>query len=85
MAVAARVPIDDAVAFLAAIDHDDQVGGTPGPIALGAVPFLPGSPATLIVPELIVGKDRTGRVWQTHVTSGVSDHGLYPGIAHRRL
>ena len=76
--VAARVPIDEAVAYLATIDHDDQVGSTPGPIALGAVPFLPGSPAMLAVPELMVGKDRTGRVWQTRVTSGVSDHGPYP-------
>jgi menaquinone-specific isochorismate synthase len=75
--VAARVPIDDAVAFLASIDHDDQVGATHGPIALGAVPFLPGSPATLTVPELIVAKDGSGRVWQTHVTSGVSDGGRH--------
>jgi isochorismate synthase len=75
--VAARVPIDDAVAFLAALDHDDQVGDTPGPVALGAVPFLPGSPATLTVPDLIVGKDRQGRVWQTRLHDGVSDHGLY--------
>ena len=65
--VAARVPIDDAVAFLAAIEHDDRVGGTPGPIAIGAVPFLPGSPADLVVPELIVVRDRHGRTWRTEV------------------
>lgn len=65
--VAARVPVDEAVGFLAAIEHDDRVGGTRGPIALGAVPFLPGSPADLIVPDLIVAKDATGRVWQTRV------------------
>ena len=79
--VAARVPIDEAVAFLAAIDHDDQVGDTPGPIAIGAVPFLPGSSATLTVPALIVGKDRAGRVWQTRVHDGVSDP---PPEAHDR-
>jgi isochorismate synthase len=65
--VAARVPVDEAVGFLAAIEHDDRVGGTRGPIALGAVPFLPGSPAELVVPELIVAKDATGRVWQTRL------------------
>jgi hypothetical protein len=32
--VAARVPIDEAVAFLAAIEHEDEVGGTPGPVAI---------------------------------------------------
>ena len=74
--VAARVPIDEAVAFLASIDHDDRVGATPGPIALGAVPFLPGSPAALTVPELIIGKDRAGRVWQTRVHDGASHHAL---------
>ena len=68
------MPIDEAVAFLAAIEHDDEVGDTPGPIALGAVPFLPGSPATLIVPELIVGKDRTGRTWQTHLPPRGASH-----------
>ena len=67
--VAARVPADEAASFLASVEHDDRVGDTPGPIALGAIPFLPGSPAELIVPGLIVGKDRTGRTWQTHVTA----------------
>jgi isochorismate synthase len=64
---AARLPADDAVAFLAAIDHDDAVGATPGPIALGAVPFLPGAPAEVIVPEIVVGKDAAGRAWVTTI------------------
>ena len=34
--VSARVPVDEAVSFLAAIDHDDRAGGVNGPIALGA-------------------------------------------------
>ncbi len=72
--VAARVPVDEAVAFLASIDHDDQVGGAPGVIALGAIPFLPGSPAELVVPELIIGKDAAGRIWRTDV----GDPGLDP-------
>src|SRR6188472_4053729 len=66
--VAARVPIDEAVEFLAAIEHqhDDedkdndagQLGDGHGPIALGALPFLPGAPATLVVPAVVVSKDR---------------------------
>jgi isochorismate synthase len=65
--VAARVPVDEAVAFLAAIEHDDEVGETNGPIALGALPFLPGAPATLVVPAVVVGKDAGGRAWVTRV------------------
>ena len=65
--VAARVSIDDAVAFLADIDHDDRVGGTNGPIALGALPFLPDSPADLVVPAVLVGKDPSGRAWITRI------------------
>src|SRR5690606_30454245 len=64
---AARVPIDEAAGFLAAIEHADRLGGTPGPVALGAVPFLPGSAAELIVPAVLVGKDGTGRAWITRI------------------
>jgi isochorismate synthase len=65
--VGARVPIDEAVEFLAAIAHDDAVGNTNGPIALGALPFLPGAPAILIVPAVVVGKDAGGRAWVTRI------------------
>ncbi|MGZ4673938.1 MAG: hypothetical protein ACXV8K_14840, partial [Ilumatobacteraceae bacterium] len=41
--VAARVAIDEVPSFLAAIDHDDQADGA-RPLALGVVPFKPGSP-----------------------------------------
>jgi menaquinone-specific isochorismate synthase len=68
--VAARIPIDDAVSFLAAIDHDDRVGDTSGPIALGALPFLPGAPAELIVPRVVVGKGADGRRWITELSGG---------------
>ncbi len=76
--VAARVPIDEAVEFLAAIDHDDLVGGTNGPIALGALPFLPGSPAELVVPQVVVGKSADGRRWITSIDGADLDVG---GIA----
>ena len=65
--VAARVPVDEAVAFLDAIEHDDRVGDTNGPIALGAVPFLPDSPADLVVPRVVVGKGADGRRWITTI------------------
>src|SRR4029078_1240868 len=65
--VAARVPIDEAVDFLGAIEHEDEVGDTNGPIALGALPFLPGAPATLVVPAVVVQKDARGRAWVTRI------------------
>lgn len=64
---AARVRVDEAVEFLAAIEHDDRVGGAAGPIALGSVPFLPGAPAELIVPAVVVGKGADGRAWVTSI------------------
>jgi menaquinone-specific isochorismate synthase len=81
--IAARVGIDDATAFLASIDHDDRTGGrrddrpgaTAGPIALGAIPFLPGAPAELIVPAVIVTKDGNGRTLITRV-AGPLDSGF---------
>ena len=77
--VAARVPIDEAVEFLAAIEHEDEVGETTGPIALGALPFLPGAPATLVVPAVVVGKDDRGRAWVTRIDG--ADDPLASGVA----
>jgi menaquinone-specific isochorismate synthase len=83
--VAARVPVDEAVEFLAAIEHDDEVGDTHGPIALGALPFLPGAPATLVVPAVVVGKDAGGRAWVTRVDGAddplLDDHEPVPMAA----
>lgn len=64
---AVRVPVDAAVELLAGIEHDDRVGGTPGPIAIGGVPFLPGADADLIVPAVVVGKGADGRAWVTSI------------------
>ncbi len=75
--IAARVPIDDVPAFLAAIDHHDDTGGvSPGPIALGSVPFVPGAPAELVVPAVVVGKGADGRAWVT--TIDAADEQLEP-------
>jgi menaquinone-specific isochorismate synthase len=64
--VAARVPLDHAVAFLSAIDHTDDVGGV-RPVALGVVPFEPGAPCELVVPAVTVGKAADGRRWVTRI------------------
>jgi menaquinone-specific isochorismate synthase len=64
--VAARVPLDHAVAFLSAIDHTDDVSGV-RPVALGVVPFEPGAPCELVVPAVTVGKAADGRRWVTRI------------------
>ena len=65
--VAARIPVDEAADFLAAIEHRDQVGDTPGPIAMGVVPFLPHSAAELVVPRVLIGKSGDGHRWITTI------------------
>jgi hypothetical protein len=62
--VAATVPVDEASAFLAAVDHDSTVSGS-GPVAIGCVPFLPGAPADLVIPTIQFRKNATG---ETSVT-----------------
>ena len=56
-------------AALAAIGVDDAVGapGT-GAVAFGALPFAPGGPARLVVPEVIAGRAEDGTRWVTTVT-----------------
>ncbi|MFZ4719168.1 MAG: isochorismate synthase [Ilumatobacteraceae bacterium] len=77
--VAARVPLADAPAFLAAIDHDDEVGGV-RPLAFGVVPFESGTPCALIVPQVLVGKDADGRAWVTTIDGAEPEAlGVTPG------
>ncbi|MFP5375918.1 MAG: isochorismate synthase MenF [Acidimicrobiia bacterium] len=66
--VALRVPAHRAAEALAAMGGDDEVGrpGT-GPVAFGALPFLPGAPAPLLVPAVVVGRARDGTAWRTTV------------------
>ena len=64
--VTARVALDEVEATLSAIEHDDDVAALgSGPIALGCLPFIPGAPAELIVPRLVVGKGPGGERWLT--------------------
>jgi menaquinone-specific isochorismate synthase len=72
--IAARVPFDEAAAFLASIEHDAELVGeheadpaAAGPIAIGAIPFLPGGPAELAVPSAVVRKAPGGRAWVTTI------------------
>lgn len=69
---AARFGRDDVLAGLAAVERDDDgpTGPGTGPVAFGALPFLPGAPADLIVPALVVGRGPDGTRWVTVVESG---------------
>ena len=67
---AATVAVDEATAFLASIEHDTTVEGL-SPVAIGCVPFLPGSAADLVVPHVLVRKHADG---STNVTV-VGDNG----------
>ncbi len=62
---AAIISADEAAPFLATIEHDDRVGHTHGPVALGALDFLPNTPAQLIVPAITVGRDARHQTWVT--------------------
>ncbi len=66
--MALRVGRDEAPAALAAIVRDDEVGrpGT-GAVAFGSLPFLPGAPATLVVPSIVVGRATDGTRWVTTI------------------
>lgn len=70
--MAARVPLADVPSVLAAIEHVDEVGGV-HPIALGAVPFEPGTPCELVIPTVLVGKAADGRRWVTIIDDADSD------------
>jgi menaquinone-specific isochorismate synthase len=64
--VAARVPLADVAATLAAIEHLDEVGGV-HPIALGVVPFEAHLPCELVIPRMLVAKAADGRQWVTTI------------------
>ncbi len=80
--VAATVPVDEAADFLAGLDHDSTVPGA-GPVALGCVPFVPGSPADLVVPSVQFLKDANGATSVT-VVGDVDDHLIAEALAPRQ-
>ena len=66
--VALRVEAAHVGESLAAIAVDDEVG-LPGcgPVAVGAMPFLPDDRATMIVPRTILGRALDGTTWMTTI------------------
>lgn len=66
--VAATAPVDEVDDLLARITVDDEVRlpGT-GAIAVGALPFDPREPATLVIPARVTGRDPEGRTWITEI------------------
>lgn len=72
--VALRVPVAEVPAALAEIERDDEVG-LPGcgPVAFGALPFLPGAPGELVVPAVVVGKAADGTRWITSIDGAEAD------------
>ncbi len=66
--VALRVGPDDVADALATIVSDDEVGRPGcGPVALGALPFTPDHPGTLVVPQTVLGRADDGTAWMTTV------------------
>lgn len=55
-------------AVLDRVTRDDEVGlAGCGPVAFGALPFSPTAPATLVVPQVIVGRGDDGTRWITTI------------------
>ena len=66
--IAADVEPEDAVRFLASIDHEGSPSlPGPGPLAVGALPFDPAATGELVVPACVVGRTADGRGWRTDV------------------
>jgi menaquinone-specific isochorismate synthase len=49
------------------VDDELDRPGT-GPVAFGALPFSPSVDGTLVVPEIVVGRDEEGTRWMTRVS-----------------
>ncbi len=65
-----RVPAtaEAVTALLSSIERDDEVGQPGcGPVAIGVLPFLPGEPAELVVPAVVIGKGPGGDRWITTI------------------
>jgi menaquinone-specific isochorismate synthase len=81
LGTAATVPVDEAADFLAALDHDATVPAG-GPVALGCVPFVPGSPAELVVPAVQVRKHPDGANTVT-VVGDIDDDAVVDALTPR--
>ena len=95
--IAARVPADEAVEFLAAIAHDadptlSRLGlADTGPIAVGVLAFDPSTSrdsgratTELVVPARVTGRTADGRGWVTEIDLGQRLASSAQGSLHRR-
>ena len=66
-----RVPLDRVADTLAAVIADDEVGRPGcGPVAFGALPFVPDEPTEMVLPALVVGRAEDGTRWATTIAEG---------------
>lgn len=74
--IAARIPVDEAAGVLRSIQHDSTVEHV-APVAIGAVPFAPGSAAELLIPAVTVVK-RGEQAWVTVIDGSDIEGALAP-------
>ncbi|MEO6989152.1 MAG: isochorismate synthase [Aquihabitans sp.] len=81
--VAARISRTEVADALTAVrvetDEVDRSGS--GPVAFGALPFLPGAPAELVIPEVLVCRDPDGSRWITTVQQANAEPFDIPALA----
>ncbi len=66
--IAARVSAPSVARYLADIERDDNVGQPGcGPVAIGVLPFRPGSAGGMVIPKVTIGKGPDGHRWITTV------------------
>ena len=81
---AARIPVatgpgrieraaETVAGLLEAAEVQDPEGAGVGPAAVGALPFHPGTPGQLVVPEVLVRIDGAGRGWAVLTGSAAAD------------
>jgi isochorismate synthase len=63
---AAGSAVQDALARIRRVEGADDDQGR-GPVAMGALPFDPSQPGTLVVPSVLVERDPAGATWVTSV------------------
>jgi menaquinone-specific isochorismate synthase len=75
--------VAEALSSFEVVDEVGSTGNQPGtgPIALGALPFDPEAPCSLVVPEVLVGVGENGRAWLTTVGTRASLEALAPAAA----
>jgi menaquinone-specific isochorismate synthase len=74
--VAARVPVDEATGVLRSVDHDSTVAQA-APLAIGSVPFHPGTDSTVLIPAVTVVK-RGDTAWVTVIDDADVEAALTP-------